>query len=284
MPSQLNYSGLLEWMGPPIQTVFPLFLHLPQLWSAGQRNCLLWFSQPAVRRDITLHNPPLSGSVWVGVCEYVGRYTPQSWQCSKTSLQHYCHLHNWALLFLISYTFSVLQNLNLFFLSLSQVSTISWLLLLWQRVYLLHLAQLVNTRIERLLQGLHTSLSNKHASNAKAAIALTVTLWFWEIALAHRGKGSAAMKSPPQSVLLKSTTSFVNVANKRWNKESRSTDANNKLTWLWCLECKQPWANVCCFCWTSNWMTCIPEHNSIIMLIWTFIWLTVKNSKANWFT
>lgn len=36
------------------------------------------------------------------------------------------------------------------------------------------------------------------------------------------------------SALLKSTTSSVSVANKRWKKESRPTDANNKLTWLWC--------------------------------------------------
>lgn len=79
---------------------------------------------------------------------------------------------------------------------------------------------------------LHISLSHQqHATNTKAARALTVTLWFRKIALGHRGNGNAAMKRPPpHSALLKSTTSFVNVANKRWNKESRSRDANEKLT------------------------------------------------------
>lgn len=64
--------------GPLVQPVFPLFLHFPQLRSAGHRNCLLWFLQPAVRQDITLHSLPLSGSVWVGVCERVGRCAPQT--------------------------------------------------------------------------------------------------------------------------------------------------------------------------------------------------------------
>lgn len=40
------------------------------------------------------------------------------------------------------------------------------------------------------------------------------------------------------ALLLKSTTSFVNVANTRWMRESRPTDANNNLTWLRCLHCK----------------------------------------------
>ncbi len=136
---------------------------------------------------------------------------------------------------------------------------------LWQEVYLQHHAQLVNTGAEQL----RTSLSHQHATNAKAAKALTVPLWFREIALAHSNKGSTAMRRLPHSALLKSTTSFVNVANKRWNKESRSTDANNKLIRLWCLECKQLWANVCCWHWTSPWVACAsycfstPEPNTV---------------------
>lgn len=118
------------------------------------------------------------------------------------------------------------------------------LLPLWRRDTLTHL---VNTRTEQRLLLLHTSVSHHDATNAKAAGALTVTLWFWESALAYGGKGSAAMKRPPHSALLTSTTSFVSVASKRWNKESRHTDANNRRTWLWRLECKQLWANVCCW-------------------------------------
>lgn len=92
----------------------------------------------------------------------------------------------------------------------------------------------------------------------------TVTLWFWEIA---EVKGGAAMKRPSHSALLKSTTSFVNVANKKWNTESRFTDANNKLTWLWCFECKHLWANICCLncCnWIATYRISTPEQNTTV--------------------
>lgn len=83
-----------------IQTPSSLF---PEPRSADHRNCLLWFFQPAVRQDITLHSHPLSGSVWAGVSECVGRCSPQSWNRSKTSLQRHCHLHNGEFGFLISF-------------------------------------------------------------------------------------------------------------------------------------------------------------------------------------
>lgn len=83
--------------GPLVRAAFPLFLHFPQLRSAGHRNCLLWFLQPAVRQDITLHSLPLSGSVCGWVCVNVwGGVHHRGWKRSKISLQRYCHLHNWA--------------------------------------------------------------------------------------------------------------------------------------------------------------------------------------------
>lgn len=145
---------------------------------------LLFVVLPACsQEDITLHSSPLSGPVWVGVCDHVGRCTPHSWKCSKISLQHYCHLHNWAFLFLIS---------SIFFLQNQTFSV--FLFPLWQQVYLQHLPQ----RVDFILH-CHTSMQQMPRRHE----ALTVTLWFWEIAIAHRGKGSTAMKRLPHSTLLK---------------------------------------------------------------------------------
>lgn len=111
----LNYCALLQLLG----TVFLLSLQLSQLWSAGHRNCSLWFLQLAVRWDIFLHSHPLSVSVFVGVFEHVGRCAPPSWKCPKISQQHYTHLHNWASLiferfdfFSLSLVFSVFTSFH----------------------------------------------------------------------------------------------------------------------------------------------------------------------------
>lgn len=203
--------------GPPLQTVFPvLFLQLPQLRSAGQRNSSLWFLQHAHKQDITLRSHPLSGSMWVGVCEYAGRCAPQSWKCSKISLQLYCHLHNWAF---FSFSYSLISSCSLkmmfFFLVflLSQSppqfshsdSTFSSSI----SAYLLTRG-LSNACCEGFILHCHSSMQQMPRQQE-----LTVTLWFWEIALAHIGKESTAMEKLPHSVLLKSTTSFDNVANTR---------------------------------------------------------------------
>lgn len=209
---------------------------------------------------------------WVGLCGWV---CVNVWGGVHHGDGNAPRYHYSIIATYITEPFSLLFLYFLFlFLTKSEISFFavsSSFLSLWQQVYLQHLAQLVNTGTEQL----RTSLSHQHATNAKAARALTVPLWFREIALAHSGKGSAAMRRLPHSALLKSTTSFVGVANKRWNKESRPTDANNKLTWLWCLECKEPWANV--WHWTSPWVACAPdcfttpEPNTVACGLWVTV-------------
>lgn len=113
--------------------------------------------------------------VWVGVCERVGRCAPQSWKCPKTSQQHYCHLHNWAFLFLKRFYFFPLFLVFSVFTSLHS---------LCEQFYLQYLALYLWTPAPNsdYCEGLNNPLSHQHATNAEAARASTVTLWFWEIA------------------------------------------------------------------------------------------------------
>lgn len=199
-----------------LRGAFPLLLQLLQLWSAGRRHCLLWFLQPAVRRDVTLHSRPLSGSVWANVCERVGRCWPMSWKSPKISQQPSCHLHNWG--FLLTDSFLQLHltySKQVCFCGLHehQQQGTSWVQLKRQQ------------ESRQLLCGFET--------------------------LVHKGKGSAATRRLCDSALLKSTTSFVNTAEKGGihnaglpmqikNSHDR-TALNANTSVITFTACKKPW-------------------------------------------
>lgn len=96
MPSQLNYSSFTQY-----------FLCSFSSPSCGQLARETAYCGTACSQ--TGHYSPQPSTewvcVWVGVCERAGRCAPRSWKCPKISQQHYCHLHNWAFLFLKRFDF-----------------------------------------------------------------------------------------------------------------------------------------------------------------------------------
>lgn len=184
MPSQLHHNGLFQLMARLFRLYFLCsFISL----SCGQLATeTAYCGSYSLQSDRTLLSTAFH---WVGPCGWVcvnvwGGVHHRGWKCSKISLQRYCHLHNGASLsltrqdyFSFSFLFSVSLRLSSFTLTAG-----------------LSPASCKTYEQDNQCKGLHTSLSHHRATNAEAAGALTVTLWFREIALAHRGKGSAAMR------------------------------------------------------------------------------------------